>query len=322
MIKQFIKSAITVFFLMNLALMLNVTVFAQDIDENITGVKTPSQVLSDIGGTGEDTGLNPFEIGQHPDAPPDYEKPGVGAISSPLYFTLDLVKLLMSGVAILVIILMVVRLVINGTEEEFTRAKTGLIMGIVGFILIQISDVAVKNIFFGEYGEAFENIPSAKEFAKEGSLQLGGLIGLIHAFIASISVLIIIVRGMFLLNGMGNEEELTKAKNQIIYAAIGIILVGLSEVIVKGFIFPDNGQSLPDVNTGKNIIKSITNYLSGFIAILSFASLFYAGYRYVVSAGNDESTALVKRIFISATIALLLSVSAFAIINTFIQFEI
>lgn len=285
-----------------------------------TGIFTPEQILSEIGGTGEN-GLNPYTVGQHPDSPPDFEQPGVGAISSPLYYTIDLFRLIMSGVAIIMVMYMAIRLVTTANADEYKKVKLGLIMSIFGFILIQVADVAVKDMFFGEYGEAFGDLTAAKDYATESTAQIRGIIGIIHIFLASIAVFIIIIRGFFLLSGMGNEDEIGKTKSQIIYAVIGIMVVGLSEIIVRGFIFPDNGASLPNINTGKNIAIMITNYVSGFIAVFAFATLFYGGYKYVISGGNDEAKDLVKKIILSATIALFLSLGAFAIVNTIIQFD-
>ena len=65
----------------------------------------------------------------------------------------------------------------------------------------------------------------------------------------------------------------------------------------------------------------ITNYISGFIALAAFLSLFYAGYLYVVSAGKDEATEKVKKLFTAALIALVLAAGAFAAVNTLVKFE-
>jgi len=49
--------------------------------------------------------------------------------------------------------------------------------------------------------------------------------------------------------------------------------------------------------------------------------LFYGGYRYVMSAGNEEMNDKLKKTIIGAVIGLVLTMGAFAIVNTVIDFE-
>ncbi|MEK7085491.1 MAG: hypothetical protein AAB953_00560, partial [Patescibacteria group bacterium] len=63
-------------------------------------------------------------------------------------------------------------------------------------------------------------------------------------------------------------------------------------------------------------------YISGFIAIFAFATLFYGGYRYVVSGGEDEVKEKVKKTIFGAVMALILALAAFAIVNTLVKFEV
>jgi hypothetical protein len=287
---------------------------------SVSSMKTPQERLSEIGGHGG-IGLPAFHFGQHPDSPPDYEFTGAGTLSSPIYFVIDFLRYLASGIAILVVVYMAVNVIVNAEEEEYKKAKTGLFMGIAGFFLIQIADVAVKNIFFGEYGEAFEDSLSAKEFASEGAATIRGIIGWVNMFLAAVVVFVIIIKGFTLVAGAGNEEELGKVKNHLIYAVVGLILISLSDIIIRGFVFPNAGQKLPNAEVGKYLIVMITNYLSGFIGFVAFVMLFYSGYRYVIEQGSDTAKTRIKNTAITSVIAILLSFAAFAIVNTFLNFS-
>ena len=90
---------------------------------------------------------------------------------------------------------------------------------------------------------------------------------------------------------------------------------------MRGFIFPEAGQALPKLAVGKKLIVSLTNYLSGFIAIISFAMLFFSGYKFVTAGGEDEVKEKVRKMFIGAMIALVLSLGAFAAVNTLITLD-
>lgn len=285
-----------------------------------SGVLTPEERLQMIGGAGAN-GLPSFNYGQHPDSPPDFEYQGVGTLSSPIYFAIDLIKYLTSGIAVLVVMYLAVKTIVSSTEEDYKTAKTGIFMGIGGFFIIQIADVLVKKIFFGEYGEAFEDAISAKEYATEGSSFIRGIIGWINLFLGTLVVFVIILKGFKLVSSPGSDEELSSTKKHIIYAIVGLILIALSDVIIRGFVFPDAGSSLPDVGVGRGLIVLITNYLSGFIGFIAFIMLFYAGYLYVIEQGSDNAKSRVKNTIIASIIAIILSFSAFALVNTILGFD-
>lgn len=255
----------------------------------------------------------------HPDAPVTLE--GVDIVSSPLLFALDLFRYFMSGIAIIMIIISSIRLVSTDSEEKAGEQKTALLVGIIGLLVIQLADILVKKMFFGEQGDAFEDIAIAKLYAEEGVSQIRGIIGFVESFLASVAVFAIIVRGFTLITSAGDEEAIGKAKTHILYAVAGLIIIGLAEIIVRVIVFPDKGEALPDVNAGRKLLIQMTNYVSGFVALFSFVMLFYAGYRYVVSAGNEEATEKVKKIAIGALIALLLAFGSFALVSTFVTLK-
>lgn len=311
--KNFLKKFVFSLMLVNLALTVNIAIAQAD-----TPAMAPLDYLKTIG---KDTKLpNYVDTGIHPDAAIEV-MPGVATVTSPVLFALDLFRYLISTIALIYTIIYAVRLVGTSNDEEATKVKEGLVMSIVGFLIIQVADVAVKKIFFGEQGEAFQDVATAKLYAAEGVNQIRGIVGFFEYFIGAIAVLVLIIRGFTLITSAGNEEEMGKAKKHVIYAIAGLLIVGLSEVVVRGFIFPESGAKMVNTQVGIQIIVSITNYLVGFISIASFLMLFYGGYSYVVSGGNEEVKEKVKKIIMAAVIALVLSLAAFAIVNTFVKFD-
>lgn len=309
--KKIFKSILVLFILMNFALVVQMQV--------ATAVTTPLESLEKVGGP---TGLPDFdETGQHPDAPPDFAQEGIGAVTSPILFAIDLFRLIVSTIAFLVVVFASVRLISTANEEEATKAKSTLLVGIIGLLVIQLANVMVKRMFFGEQGEAFEDISSAQIFANESVRQIRGVIGFLEVFVGATAVLVLVIRGFTLIASGGDEEAMTKAKSHVLYAIIGLIAVVLSEVVIRGVVFPDAGERLPDVKRGVFVIVTLTNYIAGFISILAFLLLFYAGYQYVISGGNEEATEKAKKIIMSSVIALILALGAFALVNTLVQFE-
>lgn len=287
------------------------------IQINLVNAVTITTPLDTLKSTAEDTGQQSFTTsGQHPEAPPDYKQAGVGTATSPIYFAIDMFRYMVSGVALIIIVIQAIKLVATANDEEAGKAKITLIVGTMGLLVIQVADQVVKKMFFGEQGEAFEDVSTTEIYAGETTRYLRGIIGLVELFIGASAVLIIVIRGILVITSAGEEEAITKAKNHIIYALVGIAAVILSEVVVRGVIFPEAGKELPDVEAGRFILVNIINYLSGFVAILSFAGLFYGGYRYVMAAGDEEMNEKIKKLILGAFIALMVSLGAFALVNT------
>ncbi len=275
--------------------------------------RSPIQWLRDVGERAD-----VLEELRHPDAPPIYEE-GVTAVASPILFLIDLFRYVMSGIAFIVVVIAAIKLIAYSSDEEAKKAKTTLLAGIAGLLVIQVADPLVKRMFFGELGEAFEDPATAELYAQETVAFIRGIIGFLHVFLGAVAVLVIVIRGFVVLTSGGEEEKLTKAKRHVLYAVLGLAVVGLSEVVVRGVVFPEEGEALPDVEMGRAILVSITNYISGFVAIASFVVLFYAGYYYVVSGGQEEANEKVKKIVMGAVIGLILALAAFAIVNTVLE---
>ncbi|MBL4694560.1 hypothetical protein JKY72_04295 [Candidatus Gracilibacteria bacterium] len=306
--KKFLKSLVIVTLLISFALS-SATALAESPLENLQQV-------------GEETQLPDFfSSGQHPDAPSNAYAPGVGTVTSPIFFALDLFRYVVSTIAVIMIIISSMKLIGTTKEEEATKQKDHLIFGIIGLIGIQLADPLVKKMFFGETGDAFQDIGTAKLYAEGTVTYVRGLIGFWEFFLAAVAVLVIVVRGFTLITSGGDEEAMTKAKSHIGYAIAGLVVLGISEFIVLEIFFPKQGASLPDVNQGKRLLKDISNFIAGFISIFSFAALFYAGYKYVASGGDEEVNEQAKKLFTGAVIALLLSLGAFALVNTLIELD-
>lgn len=317
--KNFFKKFVLTLLLISFALFLHASTitFAETTTPSAT---TPIERLQSIG---KGTNLPDYSTtgtgSTHPDAPVTLE--GVDIVSSPVLFALDLFRYFISGIAIIIIIISSIKLISTDSEEKAGESKTTLLVGIIGLLVIQLADIMVKKIFFGEQGDAFEDIATAKLYAEEGVSQIRGLIGFVEAFLGAVAVFTIVVRGFTLVTSVGDEEAIGKAKTHILYAVGGLIVIGIAELIVRVIVFPDNGNALPDVNAGRKLLIQFTNYVSGFVALFSFLALFYGGYQYVVSAGNEEATEKVKKIVIGAIIALVLAFGSFALVSTFVTLE-
>lgn len=279
--------------------------------------KDVGTALSEINKTSQ---LPGFEASGHADS--SYE-PGAGGITSAILYVVDLFKYLIGTIAVLVIISGGVRLITAGKniDDIAEKQKENIKYAAFGLLTIILADEMIKQVFFGEQGEIFRSQADIQMAAESGTEQLMGVVNFLEIFVGVLAVLMIIVAGFRRVVSAGNEDAITKSNKSITWALGGLVLVGLSEFIVKDIVFPRQGATLPDVNAANAQIISLTNFAAGFVATVAIAMMMYGGYLYVLGATNEENATKAKKVFIAAIIGLLLALGAYAIVNTVIKVE-
>lgn len=274
-----------------------------------------------IEGSGQyETGLQKFEGRPHGLSSVE---PGADIITTVIFTMVDFAKYILGTLAILYIVIGGIRLIAAGKkiDEVSEKQKENLKYIIYGLFLAILADAVVQQIFFGEYGECIASATNAEACAEAGSKQIQGIANFISYFLASLAVLIIVISGFRLVTSAGNEETIKKQKTRIAVAIIGLIVVAVSRLVVEGIFFPAAGSKPIDVNQAKMLVAQITNFAASFIATLSIIFLFYGGYRYVASFGNDEATGKAKKIIIGAIIGILIALAAFGFVRTFVTLQ-
>ena len=262
--------------------------------------------------------LPSFDVsGQHADAPVEA---GVSQIGSAGFFLIDTAKYVVGTIAFFMLIVSAIRFITAGkeVEEVMTKQKDNIKYSIMALIIVMLADPLVKNVFFGAEGEVLTSETYAKQFASAGVTQVMGVVRFVEAFVAAVAVLMIIYSGVRIMALGFNEEERTKHIKHILYAAAGLVLVGLSELIVIGIFFPQKGNALPNLAAARDTILNLTNFATGFIAFVSIAIAVYGGYLYVMGAANEENTQKAKKVLFGALVGILVAIGAFAIANTLI----
>ena len=131
---------------------------------------------------------------------------------------------------------------------------------------------------------------------------------------------VLILAGFEMLVNSANEEAVGKARTRIWMSILGLVIVGLSEVVVKDIVFKDQGTEI-DVERGRELLVSITNFLASVIGTIAIGAFVYAGFLYVLNFGNEEATGKAKKIMFGAVIGIVLAAAAFAIVATVVPVE-
>ena len=284
------------------------TVSAQGVESTLQTIGQEKDFLPGFGTTG------------HAEA--SYEQ-GASNITSAILFVVDLFTYLIGTVAVLVIIISGVRLITAGKQidEIAQQQKENIKYAVIGLIVVIVADTMIQNVFFGEQGEVFQSEADIQLAAERGTEEIRGIYSVMAYFAASLAILVIIYSGIRLVVSGGQEEVVSKMKKQIMYAVIGLMLIGIAEFAVKDIIFPAQGEQLSDPQAAARLIVNITNFVSGFVATVAVAMYMYGGFLYVTAVGKEEQTGKAKKVFIGATIGIVLALAAFAIVNTVIELQ-
>lgn len=248
-------------------------------------------------------------------------EPGADVITTAIFNVIDFVKYVLGTLAVLYITIGGIKLITAGGEiEEVSKKQKEHIKFIIyGLVLAILSDVLVKEVFFGEYGECLASETNAQACAEQGSIQIRGIYNFIQAFIATVAVLVIVLSGFRLVAAAGEEETISKQKKHIAFALVGLVIVGISEFVVKEIVFPEAGTRGVAPEQGLQLLSNITNFVSSFVGTVSFIFLVYGGYLAVASLGNDEKLGKAKKIIIGAIIGILVAFAAFGIVRSVIS---
>ena len=131
----------------------------------------------------------------------------------------------------------------GGDEEKVKKSKNTILYALIGFLLIKIPYALVRAMY-GRPG--CEN--SSWGLINIGTcdiknVDLAGWIGIVwkiftffNTFLSVICVILIIYAGFLVLISGGDEEKIKKAKNTILYIAIGFILLVWSHALFNFFI--------------------------------------------------------------------------------------
>lgn len=146
-----------------------------------------------------------------------------------------------------------------------------------------------------------------------------GTVRFFESIIGGIAVFFLVYSGIRIIGSFGNEEVVTKHKKQIFWSLGGLLLILIADNAVRHFFFITNyetGNVSMNIKQGFTDIAGITNFIASFVGVFSFVSLIVSGMMWVVNFGNEELAGKAKKIIAYAAVGVLLSVSAYALVQT------
>lgn len=267
---------------------------------------------------GREVGLPDFAGGQHEDASTEE---GVDSITTAIFMAIDFVKYIIGALAVIFIIVAGIKLIFGGSEiaEEAQKIQDTIKYILIGLLVIITADEVVTRMIFGFNGEFLTSVETAKLFAKQGSELILGITRFIQALLGVVAVFMIVLSGFRMVADPSSEDQVSKATRHIVWSSVGLVIVGISELVVRIF-FGASGEEI-DRETGVALIGRIAEFIASFLGTTSVLAFIYSGYLYIASFGNDEGIGTAKKVMIYAIVGILIAAAAFAIVSTLISLE-
>lgn len=172
-------------------------------------------------------------------------------------------------------------------------------------------------------GGSTEELPDVIQSILNGVVAVSG----------TVAVIFIVVGGFNYMTSAGDANKVTKARNTIMYACIGLAICALSFIIVNFVIIDliaggntsgsgDGGVDTVGPDTQHNLPELVRAIANGVIAVLGTACvivMIVGGFNFMASTGDTAKVAKAKNTILYGAIGLIICVLAFAIVNFVIR---
>jgi Type IV secretion system pilin len=264
------------------------------------------------------------------------EKPSIGVeikwwdiISSGRDFAfriLWLLKVVVSGFALIYIVLIGVYMVVfSENEERVKMQRKQFIYTLIGFLFLNIPWVVYTAFNPENKGGGFIGNTNNWSDVTGGSVFwdaywfegfFGNLIAFLRVFVFGIAILTL-TWGIFkLIVSAGDDEKQKEAKHRITYGAIGLILMGFVEWWGKLVSGGDFTKYIPYIG---NKLFGVALF---FAAPLAIFFLIWWAYQYITSAGDEEKVKKGKAIIVNTFIATLILLAAMSFLTDLVNFKL
>jgi len=228
---------------------------------------------------------------------------------------ISLTKYLVGGAALLMGIIYGINFVLaRGKEEVISKYKTNFLWLFIGFVIIMAAE-NIANIFNPEKATSEELI----DF-NAASDQLRDVTNYIKWLFGSIIVLMMTVSGVKLITAQGEQEKITKEKNNLIYSSIGMLVLLLASNIVNSIYVIKDPDTIvaAEATTGITELGGIIRLLLAFLGPVTIIFTIAAGFMYMTAFENEERAKTARRMIIAGITGIVFVYMAFALVNTFL----
>ncbi len=235
------------------------------------------------------------------------------------------IRIIVGAVAEMLMVISGFTMVLGGENEEtVSTQKQSMTYGIVGLILVSIAG-PVAEIFDFRAGNIVADDDLLQERVQLFDDTTGMVVTFIKYLLGSLAALMFIRAGATLVMSGGSEEDISREKKNLAYASGGLIVVILSDLVIRKILFDaefnsDTSETVVAINQNELVtqIVAVTNLLVTFVGPIMMLGIVIGGILYVTAGGDEERTGLAKKIIINCIIGVAIIYGAFALVSTVI----
>lgn len=132
---------------------------------------------------------------------------------------------------------------------------------------------------------------------------------------AFIALLVWVIYIVILLASAGNEETVTAQRKNFAWGILGMVVIALAVNLGDVFTPLDNGEEIIDQSGAKLVFTKIVALLQMGITIISIATIFYAGFMFIRSNGEEEQLEKGKKYLTWSLIGIVIAVLSVPLVN-------
>lgn len=155
---------------------------------------------------------------------------------------------------------------------------------------------------------------------------LTSALGTLQGIILTLSIIFIVLGGIFYITSAGNEKRITAAKGTLTAAVIGLAIGIAAPSFLKEISTILGWNSAPSEVAGavslSKILLNVLNFLLSIAGIIALIMLIIGGIGYVTSAGDENRIEGSKKIFLYSIIGITLTLAAMVIVRQIANFFI
>lgn len=235
-----------------------------------------------------------------------------GSLTQYVLNVLNIFLTLLGVVALLMICVAGVRYITaQGDEGKIEQAKKTILYAVIGLIVVGLAAVTV-NFTLGAAGISGAQLPG-------GSNLIGAALLILNIFLTLVGItalIYVLIGGIRYITAQGDEGKLEQAKHTILYAVIGLLVIGLAAIAVN---FTAAAIGLPTgIPASNNLPLAIWQLINVALILAGLTALVYVilgGVRYITAQGDESKVEAAKNTILYAVIGLIVIGIAAVLVN-------
>ena len=201
----------------------------------------------------------------------------------------------------------------NEDESTATEVKSAYGYGITGAAVVSLAGMIVSAVGRGNEATLINSAPLCTG--------IDNLVLYFRLAVGAAVAILVTIQGIRLIVLQGEESAMEQAKKSFFHGLLGVAVVILSNLIVRGFL-PGiaTGCVASDGSNGRNLADEtvgVINFMLTILAALSVVAMIAAGVFLILSSDDSLKDRAKKTIF-TTVVALIVASASYSLINYFV----